>query len=79
MTDFPFRGKGLLGGNPYLFKVPRLNIYEDANKKWRWQVFMSSDEVGASTQGYANKSECIDNLKKIANHILELERTGKLV
>lgn len=63
----------------YFNKQPRLDIYQDANKKWRWRIFMSSDEVGASTQGYVNKSECIDNLKKIASHVSELERTGKLV
>ena len=79
MSNFPSGMGSLFGGNPYLNKQPRLNIYQDANKKWRWQIFMSSDEVAASTQGYAAKSECIDNLKKIANHIIELERTGKLV
>ena len=79
MANFPFGSGSLLGGNPYINKQPRLDIYEDDNKKWRFKIFMSSDEVAASTQGYATKSLCIDNLKKIASHIIELERTGKLV
>ena len=81
---------GLLGGTSgfgnllgaYQNKEPRLDLYEDNKEpkgKFRWRIWMSSDIVAASTQGYATKELRTENLKKIANHILELERTGKLV
>lgn len=78
MAQTPF-GSSIFGGNPYLNKQPKLDIYEDVNKKWRWRIYMSSDIVASSSEGYSTRTLCIDNLKKIANHIVELERTGKLV
>ncbi len=37
-------------------------FYKDTNEKWRWRRTASNGEiVGASTQGYVNKSDCIDN------------------
>lgn len=60
-------------------RKPKLNIYQDANKKWRWQVHASSDEIAASTQGYANRTDCVDNLRKLSAYILELEREGKII
>ena len=83
MSNFPLGGGGLFKGNPYLNKQPRLEIYPSTNKTGKteiwWRIFMSSDMVAASSEGYASRALCIDNLKKIANHIVELERTGKLV
>jgi uncharacterized protein YegP (UPF0339 family) len=83
MANFPFGSGSLLGGNPYLNKQPRLDIYPSTNKSGKtefwWRIYMSSDIVAASSEGYSSRDLCIDNLKKIANHIKELERTGKLV
>ncbi|MEP7238114.1 MAG: hypothetical protein ABI685_09625 [Ferruginibacter sp.] len=61
---------------------PRFEIYEDAKEpinKWRWRIWMSSDIVGASTQGYSTRTLCLTNVKSLGNHIKELESTGKLV
>lgn len=73
--------EGLLGA--YFFKQPRLDIYEensnDNTKKWRWRIWMSSDIVAASSQGYATRKSCVDNIRKIAGHIIELDRIGKLI
>ncbi len=40
-------------------------FYLDANNKWRWQRKASNGEiVGASTQGYVNKSDCVENARR---------------
>jgi uncharacterized protein YegP (UPF0339 family) len=75
-------GNGGLQSIAALMKHPKLEIYEDAKEpknKWRWRITMSSDIVAASTQGYATRQLCIDNLKSIKNLIAQLEQTGKLV
>ncbi len=81
MADFPFRPIGGLSGGlaDYFKKQPRLDIYTGNDKKIWWRIYMSSDIVAASSQGYATRALCIDNLKRIANHIVELDKSGKLI
>ena len=62
-------------------RQPRLEIKEDhklPQHKWRWRIFMSSDEVAASTQGDATESLCKENLKSIGKYIATLEQSGKI-
>ena len=70
-------GSGSLAS--YILKQPKLDIYEDAEKKWRWRIWMSSDIVAASTQGYSTRVSCLENIKKVASHIIQLDKTGKIV
>ena len=75
-------GSGLLGGFLYASKKPRIDIYTDAKEpinKFRWRIYMSSDIVAASSQGYANRTLCIENIKAVGRHIAELEKEGKLI
>ncbi|NOT91041.1 YegP family protein [Ferruginibacter sp.] len=65
----------------HLKKQPRLEIYEDSKDpkaKIRWRIWMSSDIVAASSQGYATEAAAKENIKKIRDHINELEKLGKL-
>lgn len=40
-------------------------FYKDAEKKWRWRRTAANGViVGASSQGYVNKSDCIDNARR---------------
>jgi len=40
-------------------------FYKDSNDEWRWRRTASNGRiVGASTQGYKNKQDCIDNAKR---------------
>ena len=40
-------------------------FYKDGNKKWRWRRTAPNGKiVGASTEGYVNKSDCIENAKR---------------
>lgn len=40
-------------------------IYQDGQGQWRWRRTASNGRiVGASTQGYANRSDCEANAKR---------------
>jgi len=40
-------------------------VYKDASNEWRWRRTASNGRiVGASSQGYANKSDCVANAKR---------------
>lgn len=40
-------------------------FYQDPSNKWRWRRTASNGSiVGASTQGYVNKSDCIENARR---------------
>lgn len=67
--------------NFYSSKKPRFEIYPDEKEpsKFRWRLWMSSDIVGASTQGYATRTLCLENAKAVCRHFIELEKDGKLV
>lgn len=40
-------------------------IYKDADGKWRWTCTAANGKiVGASTEGYANRGNCVDNAKR---------------
>lgn len=43
----------------------KLEVYADANGKYRWRRTAPNGEiVGAATEGYVNKADCIANLKR---------------
>ena len=45
--------------------MDKWEFYKDNADKWRWRrIAKNGDIVGASTQGYLNKSDCIDNAKR---------------
>ena len=40
-------------------------FYQDPQNLWRWRRIASNGRiVGSSSQGYVNKSDCIDNAKR---------------
>ncbi len=40
-------------------------FYKDSNDKWRWRRTASNGNItGASSQGYVNKSDCIENARR---------------
>ncbi|MGJ1498465.1 YegP family protein [Sphingobacterium spiritivorum] len=40
-------------------------FYQDASGKWRWRrTAPNGNIVGASSEGYVNKSDCIDNARR---------------
>lgn len=40
-------------------------FYKDSQNEWRWRRTASNGRiVGAATQGYINKVDCIDNARR---------------
>lgn len=45
--------------------MDKWEFYQDASDEWRWRRTAPNGRiVGASTQGYVNKSDCIDNARR---------------
>ncbi|MFY0631186.1 MAG: DUF1508 domain-containing protein [Flavobacteriaceae bacterium] len=40
-------------------------FYQDSKKDWRWRRTAPNGRiVGASTQGYTNRTDCVDNARR---------------
>ncbi|MDZ9281700.1 DUF1508 domain-containing protein [Escherichia coli] len=49
----------------FLYVNDKWEFYLDNSKEWRWRRTASNGRiVGASSQGYVNKSDCIDNARR---------------
>lgn len=44
---------------------PRIDLFVDEDGKHRWRYWRSSDVVGASSQGYADRGDRDDNLCEV--------------
>lgn len=43
----------------------RWDIYHDAQGQWRWRRTADNGRiVGASTQGYSNRTDCVANARR---------------
>ena len=43
-----------------------VEIYKDGNSEWRWRIKATNGRIiGASTEGYKNKSDLINNIESI--------------
>jgi len=41
------------------------DIYQDTRKEWRWRRTASNSKiVGASSEGYVNRVDCVANAKR---------------
>jgi len=46
-------------------QMDKWEFYQDASKSWRWRRVAGNGKiVGASSQGYTNKSDCVDNARR---------------
>jgi uncharacterized protein YegP (UPF0339 family) len=45
--------------------MDKWEIYQDSDRKWRWRRTASNGRVvGASTEGYSNRADCVANAKR---------------
>jgi hypothetical protein len=63
-------------------KQPKV-VFTDSNvtgssQRYRWKLFMSSDEVAASSEGYSSLSAAKENFLKIEQHIQWLRTNNKV-
>lgn len=59
--------------------MKRIKLSRDDAGKYRWTLWISSDIVGASTQGYASKADRDANLEEVMGGILQLFGPKQLV
>ena len=64
------------------FKIvipPKLEVYKDSKDEWRWNIKVSGEIISASTEGYKNRKDCVDNMLNLKNRIEYLERNKLIV
>ncbi|WP_445908874.1 YegP family protein [Yeosuana sp.] len=58
---------------------PKLEIYQDSKNEWRWNIKVNGEIIGASSEGYINRQDCVDNIKNLKKRIEYLERNDLIV
>lgn len=58
---------------------PKLTIYKDEDNEWRWNIKVSRDIIGASSEGYKNRQDCVDNILNLKKRIEFLEKNNLIV
>ena len=59
--------------------IPTLRIYEDSNNEWRWNIKVNKETIGASSEGYKNRQDCLDNIKNLKKKIEYLEKNNLII
>lgn len=61
---------------PIIHPRGKFETYEDEHGKFRWRIISSNGTIiGASSQGFASKSYCIDNAELVMQGISEYSKT----
>jgi len=55
---------------------PKLEVYQDTKNEYRWRITMLGKIVGASTEGYKNREDCLKNLTRLESHIKYFRENG---
>lgn len=58
---------------------PKLEIYKDTANEWRWNIKVNGETIGASSEGYKNRQDCVDNIKNLKKRIEFLEKNNLIV
>ena len=53
--------------------LPKLEIKKDSKNEWRWNIKVNSDIIGASSEGYKNRKDCVDNILNLEDRIKYLK------
>ncbi len=50
-------------------RLPEIEIYKNEDE-WRWRITATNGKIiGASTEGYKNKIDCIKNMKSVGEQL----------
>lgn len=55
---------------------PTLEIYQDSKDEWRWRIKVRSEIIAASTEGYKNRKDCLDNILNVEKRIQYLRENN---
>ena len=46
------------------------DFYLDKANQWRWRLTAGNGEIiGASTEGYKDREDCVSNFRKVTTHV----------
>ena len=54
-------------------KNPKYEVYTDAGGKYRFRLKASNGEIIAASQGYKDKSSCLNGIRSIGSHAPDAE------
>ncbi len=57
---------------------PKLEIYKDVKHEWRWSIRIGSETIAASTEGYKNKEDCLENIRNVERRIKYFRERGDI-
>jgi len=61
-----------------IIRKPELEIYQDSKKEWRWNIKVNGEKIAASTEGYANRKDCMDNILNVEKRIKYLRENEEI-
>lgn len=62
-----------------IIRMPELKIYQDSKNEWRWKIKVNGETIAASTEGYINRKDCIDNILNVEKRISQLREKGLIL
>jgi uncharacterized protein YegP (UPF0339 family) len=67
-----------MGGLRFGPPEPAFYIYVDKKNDWRWRIVAKNGrEIGASSEGFDSKRNCLNNLKLLADALLDYHTNEK--
>ena len=53
-----------------VIRIPKLVIFQNEDtKEWWWTIKVGADIIGSSSEGYVNRSECLENILNLEKRI----------
>lgn len=58
---------------------PELIIYQDPDNDWRWNIKVNGKTIAASTEGYRNRKDCVENILNVEKRIKYLREKNLIL
>jgi uncharacterized protein YegP (UPF0339 family) len=53
-----------------IIRLPKFETFQNENtKEWYWRIKVGSDIIACSSEGYVNRSECLENVLNVEKRI----------
>jgi len=62
-----------------IVRKPELSIYQDSKNEWRWSIKINGKIIAASTEGYINRKDCVDNILNVEKRIQYLRENDLII
>lgn len=62
-----------------IVRKPKLEIYQDSKNEWRWKIEVVGKIIGASSEGYKNRIDCVNNILNVEKRITYLRENDLII